>query len=524
MTHSLRLFTAAPINPVSGIATGGLVGFRGQDGSEAPSAGLTPNFDALLAASVSGPATQTMAPDLPEPLEPRPDPVGTQAPQAPDSERGRSVPAPGNALPVHEPPRGVSETLIAAPTATRPQADHAAEPPQRAAEVRAAQAVTREAQTIPPPTEDPIPPRPVLVAAHRVLETGNARTIVAPADLSPAPQSPVPQSPAPQSPPLNPTPDAEQTPESADRHHTNTRDGDVRAIEAPALSVSRPAAPSPLARAEDTAVSPLTPQGAPPRTPREPAPREEQTRPITPPVSAPGTELFERASAPPSHGLAASEVLQPGGEAKSAPIASPPPSAAPLQAHRDPPQRPNRVPPATIEARTQAPGSSQAVADEAAALPPSASGSAQPSAPSLTAAAIAGALPAASLAPTPLNGAAEPRPPIALDAVVDHLVEARENGRAARSDLTVRHADFGAVSVRLENVGSEVRATLSNRDPGFVPAIQAALMERGVASGGEVGSGTSQRGQEQSSQNGAGTGSGGSSLGRTGAPVVRPNA
>jgi len=50
--------------------------------------------------------------------------------------------------------------------------------------------------------------------------------------------------------------------------------------------------------------------------------------------------------------------------------------------------------------------------------------------------------------------------------------------------MTLRHADFGFVSVRLEPIitgQQDWRAVLASRDPGFVPAIQAALAERAVA-------------------------------------------
>ena len=58
----------------------------------------------------------------------------------------------------------------------------------------------------------------------------------------------------------------------------------------------------------------------------------------------------------------------------------------------------------------------------------------------------------------------------------------REAARMARPELTLRHAEFGAVSLRLEATGTEGwRAVLASRDPGFVPAIQAALADRAVA-------------------------------------------
>jgi hypothetical protein len=59
----------------------------------------------------------------------------------------------------------------------------------------------------------------------------------------------------------------------------------------------------------------------------------------------------------------------------------------------------------------------------------------------------------------------------------------------------LRHAEFGAVSLRLEATVSEGwRAVLAARDPGFVPAIQAALAERAVTVPDSAGSALSQNG------------------------------
>jgi hypothetical protein len=63
--------------------------------------------------------------------------------------------------------------------------------------------------------------------------------------------------------------------------------------------------------------------------------------------------------------------------------------------------------------------------------------------------------------------------------------------------MTLRHAEFGFVSLRLEAMGTDnARAVLASRDPGFVPAIQAALADRSVAASGEsTATNTGQNGQ-----------------------------
>lgn len=68
---------------------------------------------------------------------------------------------------------------------------------------------------------------------------------------------------------------------------------------------------------------------------------------------------------------------------------------------------------------------------------------------------------------------------------IDQAGSLREALREARPAMMLNHAEFGAVSLRLEAGGSEGwRAVLASRDPGFVPAIQAALAERAVAAAG----------------------------------------
>ncbi|MEM7665633.1 MAG: hypothetical protein AAF250_07220 [Pseudomonadota bacterium] len=86
-----------------------------------------------------------------------------------------------------------------------------------------------------------------------------------------------------------------------------------------------------------------------------------------------------------------------------------------------------------------------------------------------------------------------------IEQAIEQMTEAREAGRSSRPELLLRHAEFGAVSMRLDASGGDLRATLASRDPGFVPAIQAALNERVIAPSSESATTNNQRGQDQQS-------------------------
>jgi len=115
----------------------------------------------------------------------------------------------------------------------------------------------------------------------------------------------------------------------------------------------------------------------------------------------------------------------------------------------------------------------------------------------------------------------------AIASAIDQLTVAREAGRSARPELTMRHQEFGAINMRIEASGTELRATLVNRDPGFVPAVQAALAERAISAPNDSASaqshtgrngdqGERQNGVQNCSTQGNPFGSGGSSEGRYG--------
>ncbi|WP_379922683.1 hypothetical protein [Erythrobacter sp. R86502] len=68
-----------------------------------------------------------------------------------------------------------------------------------------------------------------------------------------------------------------------------------------------------------------------------------------------------------------------------------------------------------------------------------------------------------------------------IESAISQVGDLREAMRTARPEMTVRHAEFGVVSVRIEAGGAQDwRAVLASRDPGFVPAIQAALGDRAM--------------------------------------------
>ncbi|TRD11060.1 hypothetical protein FGU71_03800 [Erythrobacter insulae] len=125
----------------------------------------------------------------------------------------------------------------------------------------------------------------------------------------------------------------------------------------------------------------------------------------------------------------------------------------------------------------------------------------------------------ASAAPTPPSGqapivaAAELRPSADIESAITQIAEARETGRNLRPELALKHAEFGAVSMRFEASGGDLRATLSNRDPGFVPAVHTALAERTSLIAAETSNSSSQRGQENGAHGQGGSASSGGGQG-----------
>lgn len=148
--------------------------------------------------------------------------------------------------------------------------------------------------------------------------------------------------------------------------------------------------------------------------------------------------------------------------------------------------------------------------DPAAASPTSrsaaAAGDTAPAAaPALTLAATASAVPAAApdaaalpaavspqqapaAAPVPERAATAPQPQAhQIESTIAQVGDIREALRSARPSMTLHHAEFGMVSLRLEQAAPEQwRAVLASRDPGFVPAVQAALADRAVSAAADT--------------------------------------
>ncbi len=122
------------------------------------------------------------------------------------------------------------------------------------------------------------------------------------------------------------------------------------------------------------------------------------------------------------------------------------------------------------------PGDSPPLSEAAQPLAPVAEASAS----TAPAAGIAQAAPVASAVPVDPRGEARVQPQ--QDAAIDQIADLQGAARASRPEMLLRHAEFGTVSIKVEGSGpQDWRAVLASRDPGFVPAVQAALTERMIA-------------------------------------------
>lgn len=231
--------------------------------------------------------------------------------------------------------------------------------------------------------------------------------------------------------------------------------------------------------------------------------------PVAVPATAPLTSLGDRDAV---------DVLQPQFFAREVP---PPQAAKPNHLPAANPLPPDdgvmtaglRVLPPNPEAsvvRRSAKADGAAAPLAVAAMPVSSLASPPAPAPLPGAAAPASA-PAPSPAMVPEAGAAQgaslAAQPAGMEAAIEQLAGLRDAARAARPEVTLRHGEFGAVSLRVEAsaaVPGEWRAVVASRDPGFVPAVQAALAERAIAAAGEAAS----SGGLSSGANGSGSGPG----------------
>jgi hypothetical protein len=120
---------------------------------------------------------------------------------------------------------------------------------------------------------------------------------------------------------------------------------------------------------------------------------------------------------------------------------------------------------------------------------------------SLEATALPTAASAVRDAPAPVQpGLPHAVRPQDLTTLVDRLVEARDNARSNNASLTVMHADFGQVSMHFAHDNGNLTVSLTNNDPGFARAVNAA-----VAPDGSMNADTQSQGDRRgdAAQNGA---------------------
>lgn len=219
-------------------------------------------------------------------------------------------------------------------------------------------------------------------------------------------------------------------------------------------------------------------------------------------IAAGDEPLVAASPVPPSQGVEqaivpALAMLSPPPPLAPLPVTPPamPPLALPVTAAAQPPRRTAAapMPPEMTSALQEVPASVSALAAEMApgagddlgstAAAPSAPAQAG-GAPPTIASPLIPATPASALQPAPAPDRTDHRALAApqLESTIAQVGELREALRAARPEMTLHHAEFGFVSLRLEAAGAEGwRAVLASRDPGFVPAIQTALAERALA-------------------------------------------
>lgn len=411
-----------------------------------PSSPAGLDFAGLLDAAALPPPPAAAVPALNEP-EPAvlpfvsPRAVTGQVQAAADMAGGRNLPEPGTRLPLVQPVSTLPHT--APPIA-------ATSPAPMPAPVSAFAPTAPPAADLPEPLATPV----AIASADPVADDRPART-VAKADA--ADHMPYPP-PAPVAPP------------------------------APVSASAEPAAPG------DEALPPVN-----------------QERPGEGPIVAMPLEPLPAAAALPQPGSATVAFIQPPAVPAAAPELPAPArtlraaGVAPMRGARPAGTAPDTASPASEPAPSLPLASATGLETAPSASPTPAATAASPT---LSAAQPEPAPPPvlANLAPAPQTPAApdragEPRAPAPqVEAAIEQVGSLREAMRSARPEMTVRHAEFGFVSVRLEQAAPDNwRAVLASRDPGFVPAIQAALEERSVMATSES---ASFSGQSGASQNG----------------------
>ena len=259
------------------------------------------------------------------------------------------------------------------------------------------------------------------------------------------------------------------------------------------------AAPQPQPAAMPDSAAPVVPEGEA----AEPAPSEPLTAPEDaaailpdPPVALPVPPIpVALMPAPPAPPAPAPPAPAPGSDARQS--ARLPRGLIVQPAGGDTAPMPARVtlPLAPAE---------DADAPQAAALSPLPAQPLPPASPSPEAQPPALAAPPPALAtPAPDRIEAPRAPAPQQEAAIAQVSDLREALRSVRPEMTLRHAEFGFVSLRLEAAGpQDWRAVLASRDPGFVPAIQSALADRAVAAASASADSGQFMGQNGAGQNG----------------------
>jgi len=213
--------------------------------------------------------------------------------------------------------------------------------------------------------------------------------------------------------------------------------------------------------------------------------------PVTPTAAAAAAVVVAVVSAAPSTPVpAATRTLRHAAAPPAMPedAAMPARVALPASSSDGAPDSAGAAAPAPAAVPGDTPALSAALSDALSDAPAPSAPAAAPAPPAST---LIAAAPPAPASPVPEPAA--PRPPAPQqETAIAQVGELREAMRAARPEMTLRHAEFGNVSLRVEPTAAEGwRAVLASRDPGFVPAIQAALAERAVAATADTsGSGT----------------------------------
>ncbi len=97
-------------------------------------------------------------------------------------------------------------------------------------------------------------------------------------------------------------------------------------------------------------------------------------------------------------------------------------------------------------------------------------------------------------------------------ALIDRLVQAREASGSTTSAsvrMSLPHADFGALTMRLDHAGGNLTVGVTSADPAFAPAARAALADGALANTGNQANGNGQPGTTANGQDQHSRGAGG---------------